>query len=237
MYDFTIPMAMMDYIPVLFFGMTMIILQWSLYNSMFKGAYALLAAGTINIFIAGFLKATWKLLYAAGVCDFYLFNTVFLPLQSLGFLLLGAGLLGMVFFRKKQDEKSAMHRVMGFFIAAFVILVAFAAIFALTHKKEGAPEAIRGTMIFIIMMVAGLGCLCAVLSKIAVKVKKPALIVLFVLAFFLSLYMGYLSSRDSTQAATNWLEQSVNCASQLSLMVGTMLLHKNGLAKAGLKED
>lgn len=79
MYDFSIPMAIMDYIPVFFFGITMLILQWSLYASMYKGAYALLAAGTINIFFAGFLNATWKLFYAAGLCDFYLLNDMFLP--------------------------------------------------------------------------------------------------------------------------------------------------------------
>lgn len=83
MYDFSIPMAIMDYIPVFFFGITMLILQWSLYASMYKGAYALLAAGTINIFFAGFLKATWKLFYAAGLCDFYLLNDMFLPFHHL----------------------------------------------------------------------------------------------------------------------------------------------------------
>lgn len=237
MYNFSIPMAIVDYIPVLFFGMTMIILQWALYNSMYKGAYALLAAGSINVFMAGFFKATWKLLYAAGVCDFYLMNTVFLPIQSLGFILLGAGLLGMVFFKKKQDERVAMCRVMTFFVACFAIFLAIAVIGALTHKTSGAPEQVRGTMVFIMMMVLGLGCLCTVLSRIAIKVKKPGLIVFFVLSFFLSLFMGYMSSKDSTSAAVNWIEQCTNCVSQFSLMFGTMMLHKNGLGKVGLKED
>jgi len=41
--------------------------------------------------------------------------------------------------------------------------------------------------------------------------------------------MGYLSSHDGHSAAINWIEESVNTCSQLSLMLGTMMLHKNGL--------
>lgn len=70
MYNFTIPMALMDYLPVIFFGITAVILLRDLYNKMSKGAYALLAAGSVNVFIAGFCKATWKLLYAANICGF-----------------------------------------------------------------------------------------------------------------------------------------------------------------------
>ena len=86
MYNVSVPMALVDYIPVAFFAVATVLLQRDLYNKMPKYAFACFAAGTINIFIAGFLKATWKLLYAAGVCDFQVLNTMFLPTQSLGFL-------------------------------------------------------------------------------------------------------------------------------------------------------
>ena len=66
MYEFTVPMALVDYIPVLLFGAAAVLLQRDLYNKMPKYAFACFAAGMINIFIAGFLKATWKLLYALG---------------------------------------------------------------------------------------------------------------------------------------------------------------------------
>ena len=65
MYHFTIPMALMDFVPVVFFGIAAALLQLDLYNKMRCEAFGLFAAGTINIFAAGFLKAMWKLLYAA----------------------------------------------------------------------------------------------------------------------------------------------------------------------------
>lgn len=201
MYNFSIPMALVDYIPVIFFGITMIMLQRDLYNKMSKGAFGLFAAGTINVFCAGFLKATWKLLYAAGICDFQVLNTLFLPLQSIGFLLIGVGLVGM-FCRKKQTAALAV-----------------------------APPVFSGSMVFIMLMVVGLGCLCTSLSIIAAKMKKKAVVIIFVLAFVCYMGMGYMSSQDSTSAVINWIEQGINCVGQGLLLWGVAVLHKAGLEK------
>lgn len=199
MYDFSIPMALVDYIPVLFFGYAAALLQRGLYSRMSKGAFSLFAAGTINVFCAGFCKATWKLLYAAGVCDFSALNSMFLPVQSIGFLLIGLGLCWM--FLKKRGS---------------VVLMA-------------APPVFTGTFVFIGMMVAGLGCMCASLSVLAARMKKYGAIVLFALAFVGSMGMGYMSSHDSTSALINWIEQGINTLSQGCLMAGVILLDKAGL--------
>lgn len=203
MYDFSVPMALVDYIPVFFFGTAAVILLRDLYCKMVKGAYALLAAGTINIFTAGFLKATWKLLYAAGICDFQALNSIFLPLQSLGFLLAGIGLIGVFF---KKGKKSAVLAV--------------------------TPPVFSGSMVFIMMMVAGLGAICTCLSVLAAKMKKGWVMVFFIIAFVASMGMGYMSSHDSTSAAVNWIEQGINCVGQGMLMTGVLILHRNGLKDA-----
>ena len=197
--DFSVPMALVDYIPVLFFGYAAALLQRDLYNKMSKGSFALFAAGTINVFAAGFLKATWKLLYAAGICDFAALNTLFMPVQSIGFLLLGIGLVWML--AKKQH---------------CTLLLA-------------APPVFSGTFVFIGMMVAGLGFMCTVLAILAAKMKKKPAIVLFILAFFGSMGMGYLSSRDFTTAAANWIAQLTNCLAQGTLLAGVLILDKAGL--------
>ena len=48
MYNFTIPMALMDFVPVVFFGITAVLLLGDLYNKMSKAAYALFAAGSAS---------------------------------------------------------------------------------------------------------------------------------------------------------------------------------------------
>lgn len=200
-------MALVDYIPVVFFGVSMVLLQRDLYNKMYKGAYALFAAGTINVFLAGFLKATWKLLYAANICDFTALEHMFLPVNSMGLLMVGLSLIGMMCWKRKDA----------------VMLSA-------------APAVFSGSFVFIMMMVVGLGGMCACLSILAAKMKKKGTIVLFVLSFVCAMAMGYMSSQDSTQAWVNWVEQGINCVSQGCLMLGVIALHKAGLAEFKLQE-
>ena len=87
MKDFSVSMALVDYIPVICFAIAGVILMRDLYNKMDKGAFALFSAGVIDIVCAGALKATYKLLYAAGACDFVSLNAMFFPVQSIGFCL------------------------------------------------------------------------------------------------------------------------------------------------------
>ena len=198
MYEFSVLMGLVDFVPVALFAVSMVLMQRDLYNKMPKYAFACFAAGTINILIAGFMKAAWKLLYAAGVCDFQVLNTMFLPVNSLGFLLAGLGIILMFTGRKKA-------------------------------LAVAAPVVFKGTVVFISMMVLGLGAICACLSILAAKLKKKGLIVVFVLCFFVYMAMGYLGSREDNSAAANWIEQGVNTLGQVLMLLGVAGLHRAGL--------
>ena len=199
MYHFTIPMALMDFVPVVFFGITAALLLRDLYNKMFKGAYALLAAGSVNVFTAGFFKALWKLLYAANICDFVALEEMFMPVNSLGLLFVGISIVGMLCRKKKSVLLSA------------------------------APPVIASSIPFIMMMVLGLGGLCAGLSVLSAKMKKGKVKILFILSFVCAMAMGFMSSQDVTLAWVNWVEQSINIISQGCLLAGVIILHRAGL--------
>ena len=201
MNDFSIPMALVDYIPVIFFAIASVILLRDLYNKMSKGAFALFSAGVIDVAIAGALKATWKLLYAAKVCNFEALDHMFFPVQSIGFLLAGVGILAMLAHRQ---TKTALLSVV--------------------------PPVFTGTFVFVGLMVAGLGIMDYVLCALAFKLKKPWLIAIFAVSFLCSLGMGYLSSQDFAEAAMNWIAEGVNVVGQGTLLLGAVLLHKSGLA-------
>ena len=198
MNDFSVGMALVDYIPVAFFAVAAVILMRELYERMSKSAFALFSAGVIDVTVAGALKATWKLLYAAGACDFTALDAMFFPVQSIGFLLAGIGMLLMLC----RPQKAA---------AAVV-----------------APTVFQGTFVFVGLMVAGLGMMDAVLCILAKNQKKPLLIALFCLSFLCSLCMGYLSAQDFTEAAMNWIAEGVNVLGQGSFLCGVWLLFKNG---------
>lgn len=201
MNDFSVPMALVDYLPVIFFAMASVILLRDLYNKMSKGAFALFSAGVIDVTLAGALKATWKLLYAAEVCNFEALDAMFFPVQSIGFLLAGVGILAMLLHR--QTKASVLATV---------------------------PPVFTGTFVFVGLMVAGLGILDAVLCVLSARVKRPWLIAVFVLSFVCSLCMGYLSSQDFAEASMNWIAEGVNVVGQGTLLLGVFLLHKGGLA-------
>ena len=143
MYDFSILMALTDFIPVAIFAVVAVLLQRDLYNKMPKYAFACFAAGTIDAFIAGFLKATWKLLYAAGVCDFHVLNTMFLPTQSLGLLLTGFGILLMLGAKKHAALAVAPPLFQGTFVFVGMMVLGLGGMcaglssLAVTMKKKG----------------------------------------------------------------------------------------------------
>lgn len=203
MKDFSIAMALVDYIPVLFFAAGSILLQRDLYNKMSKGAFALFSAGTINVGAAGALKATYKLLYAAGICDFEPLNAMFFPVQSIGFLLAGIAIVAMI-----------VHKQGNGIVTLSV-----------------APAVYKGTFLFVGCMVAGLACMDTGLAIMAARIKKKSAIVLYVISFFCSLCMGYLSSQDFAQASMNWIAEIINVIGQGCFFGAALVLHKGGLAE------
>ena len=210
MNDFSVGMALFDYIPVIFFAIGAIILLRDLYNKMSKGAFALFAAGVIDVTMAGFLKATWKLLYAGVKMDISAFNAMFFPVQSIGFLLAGIGIIAML--THKQSERG-------------------------TKLYSAAPLVPVVSITFpylVLVMVAGLGLMDAGLCVLAKKIKKPAVIAIFVLSFVCCLGMGYLSTKDFEQASMNWIAEGVNFCGQGLFLLGAWMLHKAGLADLDL---
>lgn len=204
--QFSAPMAIVDYIPVICFAIGAIILLRDLYNKMSKGAFALFAAGVIDVTCAGALKATYKLLYALGICDFQPLNNMFFPVQSIGFLLAGVGILAMLVHR--QEEKTTL--------------------------RSAAPAVFTGTFVFVGLMVAGLGLLDAALCVLSKKLGKNWLIALYAFSFVCCLGMGYLSSKDFAEASMNWIAEGVNVVGQGTFLAGAIILHKNGLAELEL---
>ena len=136
---YTIPMALFDFIPVILFGICGRLLMRDLYNKMTKGAFACLDLGVCVAFLAGFLKALYKLLIALGVGEFPLLNNLFLPLQSSGLMLTGLGIVLMLVLRKKNAALMAPMTI-GFISMMVVGLGAMCAglsVVSAKMKKKG----------------------------------------------------------------------------------------------------
>lgn len=192
----SLTMAIADFIPVLLFAASAVLLQRDMYGLMSKGAYALFAGGTTLIVVAGALKAIWKLLYAIQLCDFAVLNACFFPLQSVGFLLGGLGMIAYLFHKQGVTAYSA------------------------------APAVFSGTMLFVAILIFGMLGITGGLAVVAKRKKTIGGMVCFLFAFVFLLMMGYLSSRDFTKASMHWIAQCVNTVAQLFLLGGAVQLHR-----------
>ena len=198
-------MALVDYIPVVLYCISAVILLRYFYDRMSGGAFALLSAGMIMSIMAGLFKATGKLLFALGVCDFDRLNKSFFPLQSVGFLLAGTALMLMVFTRQKG-----------------------------TSLHSAAPAVFAGTGVFIALMVLGLCGMFLGLSVEAKRRKKKSAMVLFIITFVFMLMMGYLSSKNFEKASMNWISEGVNVMGWSIFLMGSRILSGAGKEKESI---
>lgn len=202
----TVPMAIVDFIPVVMFFLAACLLLKDLYNKMTKGAYALLATGSIMVLIGGFYKALWKILYALCICDYPLLSESFFPIQGTGFLLVFLALIGM--FTPQNKKNVTLH--------------------------SAAVPVLTSSMPFVILQIIGCAGMQWTMFGISLKMKKKNAAVCFVVAFIFMLAMGYLSAKFDDTPGMHWVAQLTNTVSQGSLLLGTWILHKAGLAEKNL---
>lgn len=194
--EFSLIMALVDYIPVILFLMAMTTIIKDINHKLGTISKVMLYFGIFLIVTAGGFKATYKLLHALKIGDFTWMSNQFFSNQAFGFLLAGAGLITTLY----KAERTTAY--------ALPIM------------------ALVGIMIF------GLGAMDAGLCYISNKMKKRNALVCFIASFFLSIVMGYLSSKDFDKAFMNWIAQGVNILGQLLLYIGVTILHKAGLKQA-----
>ena len=137
-YDFTIELALVDYIPVVLFAIAGIILACDLKNKMGGFNFLLFNLGVWGVFAAGAAKATWKLLIAANVADIQILNKMFFPTQSIGFLLAGLALITMLIAKKNRLYAVNTFVFIGMMVAGLGIMDTILAILAGRLKKGGA---------------------------------------------------------------------------------------------------
>ena len=108
----TVPMALMDFVPVLLFGAAWLILNKDLKNKLDLCSGVLLPLGACLVFLAGLLKAVWKMQNAVGAAPVELFNKGFFPTQSIGFLLMAVGMLALMYGKRRSARSLTMVWVM-----------------------------------------------------------------------------------------------------------------------------
>lgn len=212
-----------DLLPVALFLVGSIILLRKLYGKMVKGCYCLLAAGSIMVFSAGFLKAFHKILMGLARIDYIILDKQFTPTQSIGFLLLFIALLGM-FTAKNKDYIAPKASV----VALPALLLTGLSIYEDVAVGDSGLPAYTSSMPFIVIMIIGAAGFLTMLNIMSSKMKRIPEIILFSLAIIFMVGMGYLSTKHNFEGA--WIAISCNICFQGCFLAGCILLSKHGLA-------
>ena len=225
MKEYSIPMAVFDLLPVVFFIAGTMTIAGDMKQKMTLPSRILFVGGSWIVCAAGLLKALYKLIYSLGLGDPAWMSGQFFYNQAFGFLLAGIGLTLAVTRLDKAQVGGADSSGSG-------------------SNSDGAGSGSSGSgsgklysivpipvMALVGMMVAGLAALDASLCFLAAKLKKRSALVLFIVSFFLCLGMGYLSSKNFEKASMNWIAEGVNAVGQLAFLAGCGILHEAGLDK------
>ena len=216
MKEYSIHMALFDLLPVFFFLAGTWTVAADMKQKMTLPAKILFVGGSGLVFLAGLLKALYKLIYSLGLGDPAWMNGQFFYNQALGFLLAGIGLTLAVM---RLDKASGPKGGSG----------------AGSASGSGSGKLYSfvpiPVMALVGIMVAGLAALDASLCYLAAKLKKHSALILFIVSFFLCLGMGYLSSRNFEKSSMNWIAEGVNAAGQFAFLAGCRILHGAGLSE------
>ena len=220
MKEYSIPMALFDMLPVIFFMTGTTTIAADMRQKMTLPSKILFVGGSWIVGAAGLLKALYKLVFSTGMGDPAWMSGQFFYNQALGFLLAGIGLTLAVTQLDKAQPGVAGSGGSG------------------SGGSKGGSGSGKlysvvpiPVMALVGIMVAGLAALDASLCFLAARLKKRSALVLFIVSFFMCLGMGYLSSRSFEKASMNWIAEGVNAVGQLAFLAGCRILHGAGLDK------
>lgn len=196
MYELTVFMALIDFLPVIFFGIGSIYLLRIGYLRLSPGFYTAMAGGAILCFVGGFYKAFSKLLHAIFMYQIDALESIQFILMAPGFFLLFIGAIALL---KDRDHYSG-------------------------KLLSVAPVMLAWKIPFLILMILFNTGFLIVMGAYALKNRLFLVASLYLLSMLTMYGMGYMSTIPST-TTMNWIEQSVNMFVQLSAMTGHILLY------------
>lgn len=200
--DYSVIMAIVDFLPVLFYFLAAWLVASDLYPHVSKTTYGLLASGSVMCFIGGAFKALWKLLFCFGI-NYPAFFTSFFPMQAPGFMLYFVGIIMAMKQLKKGKGESGLNMITAATVTSSVPLLAFQSIGS----------------------VGSLVCL----TILGFRTKNKIAGVFFILAIiFLFGMVGLSVTLDSSLGWANWAEQGVNTVGQVFFFLGARKMHEKG---------
>ncbi|MBR0483502.1 MAG: hypothetical protein IJJ69_01845 [Oscillospiraceae bacterium] len=202
MSEWCLPLALLDIVPVALFFLGCIELMKAFYPRMTQAQYTMFASGGTMIFLAGMLKAVWKLLFVLKICDYSMLSDAFFPIQSTGFVLTALSMAGIV--GKKKTASTEKN---------FSVLPAV--------------PVIETKLPFIILTFMGSTVFYGTLMILSFRKKTKQTALFFIIAYVFNMMQVFLAIRFDNSSVMNWIAEFVNTMAQAFMLTGAFSLQKN----------
>jgi hypothetical protein len=211
MEDFTLGLALYDYLPGIISGVGLFFL--AMITRRYAPKFAPVAyAGVGLVALAGFLKATWKLTVVLTGQDVVWLAESMFPLMGPGFLLVGVAYWAGVRGSRGKGAPGWLP------LAAFALIGLAAAQVAFA----GTLEALHDTS----MMFASVANLTLTILLVGEMVRQGRwyLAPLFVVNIAMIFVLQGIANMETMSVAIHWLEQTITVVGAGAFAVGTYLL-------------
>ena len=214
-FEFTVPMALEDFIPVIFTAVGLYFLLKSFIRR-HRNLCSLACLGATLIITDGFLKATWKLIYAAAGVD------VAWMKDSL-FLLMGPGFIFVAWalWCGLKDQPLTLKKV--WFIPLIIVIPSLIVSYYLAMTQSGRSWA------RVLLILTTIGILFTNGQIIADSLKRKLFlpIILLIINIITIFGQAFISQLPQT-TALHWLGQINNTISWGAFAIGVWLWQRRG---------
>jgi hypothetical protein len=197
METYPLSLAIFDFLPTLAFLVGAFFLVRIAMLCRGKPTGRMVMAGTLLVFLGGFLKATWKLLYSANVADVQWMSQGQFVFSAFGFLGMCVAVIYMVRGLRKTNASGSAVMAMAVWKLPFLF----------------------------VMTLASLGA-SGILTYISFRRKAIPAAIGFIICVLGLLGMGAMASAEQT-ISMQWVEEVINAIGQLGFMFGCILLYRN----------
>ena len=215
MHDYTVALALFDYLPIAF---TTLGMYWLCQSQLFDLAAIrkLAIAGAVLVISGGLLKASWKLIVASSGTHIVWMNNSLFILMAPGFVLLSCALL---LSHKKERHTYTVSLWAPTLIATAILVIAY---------TLSVVEPAQKLWFFWLLTVVTLGNTVTIflLAKVGWNRNDKVISLLYILSFAGTLTLSGLARIPDQTAALQWIEESINAAAQGLFFVASLRLNK-----------
>ncbi len=202
METYPLSLALFDFVPVTLFLVGAYFLVRTAVLLRGTACSRMVMAGALLVFLGGFLKALWKILFTTNVGDFQWLSQIQFILVAPGFLALLIAAILIARGRKKSADA--------------------------INPSAGAPLLAMAAWKIPFLAVMTLSSMGAqgILAYLAFRRGVRLAAIGFIIAFLCLVGMGAMASGEQT-VAKQWIEEGMNTLGQLGFLMGSALLYRD----------